>query len=353
MSVGENVVVPVREMHRLDETRLAAYLREHLEGFEDGMRLAQFEGGQSNPTYFIQAGGREYVLRKKPPGTLLPSAHNVAREYEVMTALDKAGFVAPKTYLMCRDESIVGTEFYVMEKVRGRVLRDVLLPELDPGERTALYNSFIDTLAAMHNVDFEAVGLGEFGKHGDYCARQIHRWSKQYVASKTDDIPEMDRLMAWLPENIPAEDATAAAVVHGDFRIENAIVHPTEPRIVAILDWELSTLGNPLSDLGYCCMGYRADIASTGSSLHDADWQALGIPDEAAFLARYCEKTGRDRVEHWNFYIAYSLFRVAAIIQGVYKRGLDGNSSNPRAIEFADHCRRRAAQGWAIANGEG
>lgn len=353
MSGGENVTIPVRDVHRLDEERLAAYLEDHLEGFERPMTLRQFEGGQSNPTYFLEAGGREYVLRKKPPGTLLPSAHNVAREYRVMTALNEAGFAAPRTYLMCEDESIAGTEFYVMEKVQGRVLRDVLLPEMAPAERTALYNSFIDTLAAMHSVDYRAAGLADFGKQGDYCARQIHRWSKQYLASKTDDIPAMDRLMAWLPENIPAEDATAAAVVHGDFRIENAIIHPDEPRIVAILDWELSTLGNPLSDLGYCCMGYRADIASSGSSLHSADWAALGIPDEQAFLARYCEKTGRDEIPHWNFYIAYSLFRVAAIIQGVYKRGIDGNSSNPTAVTYADHCRLRAEQGWAIANGEG
>jgi aminoglycoside phosphotransferase (APT) family kinase protein len=336
----------VRAAHRIDEAALQRYLANNLEGFTGDLTVRQFEGGQSNPTYLLADGaGHEWVMRKKPPGKLLPSAHAVDREYAVMKALAQTDVPVPQMALLCEDDSVVGTAFFVMEKVEGRVLTDVQLPSLKPAERRALYNDFIDTLAKLHTVDYRAVGLEAFGRPGSYYARQIGRWSKQYEGSRTDDIPAMDHLMRWLPANIPDDDETS--VVHGDFRVGNCIIHPTEPRIVAVLDWELSTLGQPLGDVAYCCMGYHGALGSVGS-LHGLDLKALGIPTEEEFLARYCEKTGRPGIENWTFYIVFALFRIAAIAQGVYKRGLDGIASSERATSFGDACRIRAELAWQM-----
>ena len=338
-------LVPVRAAHRFDEAALRRYLANHLEGFSGPLDVVQFEGGQSNPTYLLRDETRTYVMRKKPPGELLPSAHAVDREYRVMSALADTEVPVPETYLFCADESIIGTPFFVMERVPGRVLIDPLLPDLRPVDRRALYEHFVEVLAALHRVDHEAVGLGDFGRPGNYYARQISRWSKQYRASETERIEAMDRLIDWLPENIPESDESG--IVHGDYRLGNCIVHPSEPRIVSVLDWELSTLGHPLADLAYCCMGYRADTGHTGSFL-EIDFAATGIPTEDEFVGRYCRLTGRDEIEHWTFYVAFALFRMAAIVQGVYKRGLDGIASSERAVTFKDVCRLRADQAWSL-----
>ena len=335
----------VRPAHRFDEPALAAYLADHLDGFGGPMEVQQFEGGQSNPTFQLTAAGRDYVLRKKPPGDLLPSAHLVHREYRVIKALAESGVPVPEAYHLCRDPAIIGTDFFVMEKVEGRVLIDPSLQSFSRAERAALYDHFIEILAALHQVDYQAVGLGDFGRPGNFYARQIDRWTKQYVASKTDDLADMDKLMAWLPDNIPASDDSAIA--HGDYRISNCVLHPSEPRIVAVLDWELCTLGHPLADLSYCCMGYHGTI-SRGDTFVGIDFEATGIPTEQAFVARYCELTGRDGIDDWTFYIVFSLFRSAAIVQGVYKRGLDGNASSDQTDQFADSCRIRADWAWRL-----
>lgn len=338
-------LTPVRAAHWFDAAALGDYLAAKLPGFGDRMVVRQFEGGQSNPTYQLVAGGRRYVLRKKPPGKLLPSAHQVDREYRVMTALAETGVPVPRTHLLCTDEAIIGTPFFVMEMVAGRVLVDPLLPSLDAAERAKLYDHFVTVLAALHSVDFAAVGLGEFGRPGNYYTRQISRWSKQYAASKTESIPAMDGLMEWLPASIPASDETT--IVHGDYRLGNCIIHPSEPRIVAVLDWELSTLGHPLADVAYCCMGYHGAVGM-GDSFRGLDLTRLGIPSERAFLDRYCELAGRAEIADWRFYMAFSLFRSAAIIQGVYKRGLDGIASSERSGDFAGMCRVRADWAWAL-----
>ena len=340
MSAGSGVeLIAVREAHRFDEARLERYLSAHLDGFEPPLRVRQFEGGQSNPTFLIEAGGDAFVLRKKPPGQLLPSAHAVDREYRVMTGLRETAVPVPRTIHLCEDADVIGTPFVLMQNVPGRVLRDPLLPGLARAERRALYGHFIEVLAALHGVDPAAVGLATFGRPGNYYARQIARWSSQYQVSKTDDIPAMDDLMLWLLENVPAGDETA--IVHGDYRIENTIIHPSEPRIVAVLDWELSTLGHPLADVAFCCMGYHGSLG-TVESLAGNSFEATGIPSEAEFLELYCRHAGRDAIEDWRFYIVFALFRIAAIGQGVYKRGLDGIAASARATSFGDACRIRA-----------
>lgn len=336
----------VRDAHRFDESALADYLAQHLPGFAGGLAVRQFEGGQSNPTFLLAARDREVVLRKKPPGRLLRSAHQVEREYRVMTALARSGVPVPRTWLLCEDASVIGTPFFVMERVEGRVVLDPSLPGFSREERSALYDDFARVLAALHRVDPAAVGLGDFGRPGDYCARQVARWSQQYEASKTEDIPEMDALIAWLPAHLPASDESC--VVHGDYRIGNCILHPTQPRIAALVDWELSTLGHPLADLAYCCQAYRGET-TPGQTLVGFDLAELGIPDEQAFVARYCELTGRAGIESWNFYMVFVMFRSAAIVQGVYKRGLDGNASSARAGEFGALVRQRARDAWALA----
>jgi aminoglycoside phosphotransferase (APT) family kinase protein len=340
----------VREAHRFDEAVLADYLKEHLGDFSGKLRVRQFGYGQSNPTYFLtdEGTGRNYVLRKKPPGKLLPSAHAVDREYRIIEALGKTDVPVPEVHLLCQDETVVGTPFYVMTHVAGRIFRNPTVPEAaDAAERAAIFEAMLDTLTRIHLVDWEALGLADFGKPGNYMARQTGRWSKQYMASKTDDIESMNRLMAWLAENVPDDETTS--IVHGDFRLENMIVHPTEPRVIAVLDWELSTLGHPLADLAYSCMGYHLPAGENQRfGYMGIDFKKTGIPTEDAFVESYCRRTGRENIPDWTFYIAFSLFRIAAIVQGVYKRGLDGNASASDANTYGDMVKGLADVAWNL-----
>ena len=342
MSEYQNETIPVRAAHRLDTAKLLTYLAAHMDGIGDDITLHQFAVGQSNPTYMITTRGREFVLRKKPPGTLLPSAHAVDREYRVITALGGTEVPVPKTYLLCEDESVLGTAFFIMDKVPGRVLDDQFAPAFTPAERGAVYDHLLEVLAALHAVDYQAVGLGNFGRPGNYYTRQINRWTKQYVASQTEEIPAMDQLMQWLPDNIPVDDTTT--LVHGDYRLGNTIVHPSEPRISAVLDWELATCGHPLADLAYC---YVACYMGTGEVLE----LLPGLPNEDEFIGRYCALTNRGGIPDWTFYKVFQLFRLAAIVQGVYKRGLDGISSSATAVTYGYKCRNRAEAAWNTITG--
>lgn len=339
--------MPVVERQRFDPAALAEYLRGQIDGFSGAVVVEQFRGGQSNPTYLITAGHRRYVMRAKPApaAKLLPSAHAIEREYRVITALGRAGIPVPATYCLCEDESVIGRAFYIMEYVDGRVLWDQSLPGMTRDERGAHYAEMNRVIAALHGVDYRAVGLEGFGKPGDYLARQIGRWSKQYQASATEKIDAMDRLMRWLPEHIPAGDETA--VVHGDFRMDNLIFHPTEPRIVAILDWELSTLGHPIADFSYHCMSWRIPPAQF-RGLGGLDLAALGIPDESEYVSMYCRRTGRASIPHWDFYLAYNMFRLAAILQGIMKRALDGTAASQQALDAGKRARPLAEMGWRL-----
>jgi aminoglycoside phosphotransferase (APT) family kinase protein len=336
---------PVAEAHRVDERALESYLRENIPDFEGPLLVEQFKGGQSNPTFLLRAGSRTYVMRRKPPGKLLPSAHAVDREYRVITALAKTGVPVPKTYLLCTDEAIAGTMFYVMEHVEGRVLWDPLLPGMSPDERRAIFAEMNRVIATLHKVDYNAVGLGDYGKPGNYFARQIDRWSKQYQASETEPIQAMDRLIEWLPRNIPSNEATS--IVHGDYRLDNVIFHPTEPRILAVLDWELSTLGHPMADFAYHAMAWRLSPTEF-RGLRGADLAALGIPTEAEYLDMYLRNTGSSRPmrKDWEFYIVFNLFRAAAIFQGVMARAVAGNASSARAVETGKRARPTAEFAW-------
>jgi len=341
-------LTPVREPHRFDERALDIYLQNNLQGYRGPLTVQQFEGGQSNPTFLLTAaGGNKYVLRKKPPGKLLPSAHQVDREFRVMKALEKSDVPVPEMYLLCEDENIIGTTFFVMEHVRGRILEDITLPDMTPAERRAIYFDMARVLAALHSVDYIALGLENYGKPGNYFIRQIGRWSKQYVAAKTDEIPSMERLMEYLPANVPADDTSC--IVHGDYRMGNMLFHPTEPKVAALLDWELSTLGHPLGDLGYFCMIYHSGTVGRTSldGLTDPDG---GIPTEQEFLAEYCRLRGRCNIPNWNFYLAFSFFRLASILQGVYKRGIMGNASSTEAVERGRMARKIADLAWALLN---
>ncbi len=335
----------VREAHLFDVGRLADYLAAHVAGFEGPLAVRQFRGGQSNPTFLLTARDRQYVMRKKPPGKLLASAHQVDREYRVIRALADSGVPVPRTYLLCEDDSVIGSAFYVMDYVVGRIFRDPQLPGLAPVQRAAVYDSMNEVLARLHRMDYRAVGLADFGKPGNYFARQIGRWTKQYEAAKTDTIEPMEHLIAWLPQHVPPGDETC--IVHGDFRLENSIFHPTEPRMVALLDWELSTLGHPLADLAYNCMLYHLNSPTQGT-LVGIDHAASGIPSESEYVAAYCRRTGRAGVEHWDFYVAFALFRLAAIAQGVYKRGLDGNASSDQAMSYGAICGLLAHLAWEM-----
>jgi aminoglycoside phosphotransferase (APT) family kinase protein len=331
---------PVEDRHRIDVAALEKYLQLRVRGLE------QFKGGQSNPTYRITAAdGRRLVLRRKPPGKLLPSAHAVEREYRVIQALHAAGFPVARPHALCEDESVLGTAFYVMDFVDGRVLWDQSLPGMTKPERAAIWDELNRVISKLHLVDYRAVGLEGFGKPGNYIGRQILRWTKQYRASETDRIEAMDNLIAWLPQNIPPE--TGTAVVHGDFRLDNAIFHPAEPKILAVLDWELSTLGDPLADFAYHCMSWHiapgAFRGIAGLDLHD-----LGIPSEERYVAAYCKRTGRQGIDrsHWDFYLAYNLFRMAAILQGILKRVADGTAASAHARDAGMRARPMAELGW-------
>ncbi len=324
----------VRPAHRFDEDVLSDYLRQHIRGFEGKPSVRQFTYGQSNPTFLLSAGDRAYVLRKKPPGKLLPSAHAVDREYRMIKALKETDVPVAEPLLFCEDESIIGTPFYVMAHVEGRIFRDVTASEASgPEERAAIFDQMNDTMARIHTVDWEALGLADYGKPGNYMARQVSRWKRQYEASKTDDIEDMDVLIGWLEDHIPEDDSTS--IVHGDVRLENLVIHPTEPRVVAVLDWELSTLGHPLSDLAYNCMQYYVPAGEGKlSGYRGLDLNEWGIPEEADYVDAYCRRTGRDGIAEWRFFVAFGMFRLASIIQGVYKRGLDGIASSEQARSY-------------------
>ena len=334
---------PVEERHRIDVAALEKYL---------GFRIAeveQFKGGQSNPTYrFIAADGRRFVLRRKPPGKLLPSAHAVDREYRVISALSRVDFPVAKPLVLCEDENVIGTAFYVMDFVEGRVLWDQSLPGMGKAERGAIWDELNNVISRLHRVDYRAVGLESFGKPGNYIERQVARWTKQYQASETEPMEAMNNLIAWLPRNIPPE--TATTVVHGDFRLDNTIYHPGEPRILAALDWELSTLGDPLADFAYHCMSWHIPPGQfrgiAGLPLKD-----LGIPSEAEYIARYCKRTGRSGIDpaHWDFYMAYNLFRIAAILQGIRKRVVDGTAASAHAQDAGSRAKPMAELGWQVA----
>ena len=338
--------MPVREQHRFDAGRLESYLATAIPGFQGPLTVEQFKGGQSNPTYRLAAGGQRYVLRRKPPGKLLPSAHAVDREFKAIKALYGTGVPLPKPYLLCEDESIIGTAFYVMEFVEGRVLWDLTLPGMQPAERRAIYDAANAVQAALHLVDYNKVGLAEFGRPGNYFARQISRWTKQYKASETESVEAMDRLIAWLPEHIPPEGRTT--VVHGDYRLDNMIFHPSEPRVLAVLDWELCTLGDPIGDFSYTCMSWRLE-PSVFNGLAGLDLKALGIPTEAEYVAAYCKRTGRAEIPHWEFYMAYNMFRLAGILQGIMGRHKDGTASSEHAARMGAMARPVAEQGWRQA----
>ncbi|MFC1876832.1 phosphotransferase [Thermodesulfobacteriota bacterium] len=337
----------VREAHKLDMPALVSYLQDKMD-VSDKLKIQQFSFGQSNPTYLLTDRNKAYVLRKKPPGKLLPSAHAVEREYRILKVLGKTDVPVPRMVLLCEDASIIGTPFYVMEHVAGRIFREPTLPGVtDREERSAVFDAMNETLTRVHRVDWQAMGLGDYGKPGNYMARQVGKWSKQYTASKTDPIESMDCLMEWLPLNIPDDDSTT--IVHGDFRLENMIVHPTEPRVVAVLDWELSTLGHPLADLAYNCMSYYLpSLGGRTFGFADVDFEATGIPTQDAYIAVYCERTHRSNIPKWSFFMAFSMFRLAAIVQGVYRRGLDGNASAANAKTYGTYVQFLSDAGWDL-----
>jgi aminoglycoside phosphotransferase (APT) family kinase protein len=339
----------VRDNSRFDETRLDAWLRATLAGYRGPLSVKQFDGGQSNPTYLLQTPARKYVLRRKPPGVLLKSAHAVDREFRVLSALSSRGFPVPEPLVLCEDESVIGTMFYVMSHVEGRIFWDCAMPDLSRGERAAIFDSVNDTLARLHRFDPASVGLQDFGRPGNYFARQIKRWSQQYEATKTADIAEMDRLIAWLPTAMPPDDGVGR-IIHGDYSFHNVLIHPTEPRVVAVIDWELSTIGHPLGDLTYHMMEwYRPAGGDLRGTLKDRDLRGLGIPSFEEYAARYCERTGLALSGNWAFYRAYNLFRVAAIIQGVVHRLQNGNAASSNAAELEVRVRPLAQAGWQQA----
>ncbi len=318
--------------HRLDVDRLEAYVRERLEGFEGPLRVRQFVGGQSNPTYHLSDGRGEWVLRRKPPGRLVHSAHAVDREFRILSALAQVDFPSPKPRLYCADEGVIGTEFYVMDRIEGRILVDQTLPGWTADERRSLYASQIEILARLHALDPETIGLGDYGKPGNYFARQIHVWGKQYATADVPKSAAMERLIEWLPANVPDDPSTS--IVHGDYGLNNMVVHPSEPRIVAILDWELSTLGHPLADLTYHLSG-RLSPGGPFEGLTDARLALLGIPTREEYVRAYCERTGRrDGIAQLDFYLAFHLFRTAGIMFGIAGRAKAGTAAGGEASEL-------------------
>ena len=339
-------VKPVEERHRIDAGRLEDFLKKHLENFRGPLVIEQFKGGQSNPTYRVTAGGKRYALRRKPPGKLLPSAHAVDREFKVIQALWKVGFPVARPYVLCEDPEVIGTAFYLMDCMEGRVLWDQSLPGMQKAERRAIWEELNRVIALLHSVDYKAVGLENFGKAGSYIERQVGRWSKQYVASETQKIEAMDNMIAWLPKNIPATDETT--IVHGDYRLDNTVFHATEPKLIAVLDWELSTLGDPLADFSYHCMSWHIPPGKF-RGIEGLPLEELGIPTEREYVDLYFKRTGRKPVDPsvWDYYMAYNLFRIAAICQGIAKRVEEGTAASEHARDAGARARPLAELGWA------
>ncbi|WP_288254310.1 phosphotransferase [uncultured Hydrogenophaga sp.] len=349
---------PVSDQHAFDVAALERWLAPRLDGFAGPLTVEMFKGGQSNPTYKLITPQRAYVMRAKPGpvAKLLPSAHAIEREFRVMSALAGTGVPVAQMHVLCEDESVIGRAFYVMECVQGRVLWEQSLPGLSNPQRAAIYDEMNRVLAALHSVKPDAVGLADYGKPGNYFERQIGRWSKQYQASITQPIPEMDKLIEWLPKNIPAmaRDESLVSVVHGDYRLDNLMFHPSEPRILAVLDWELSTLGHPLADFSYHCMSWHIPPGMF-RGIQGLDLPSLGIPSEQDYIARYCERTGfatpAQLQADWSFYLAYNMFRLAAILQGIAKRVEAGTASSAQAVKSGAGARPLAEMAWRFANG--
>ena len=335
-------------VHSLDLVAVDRWLSANLSGYNGPPNIEPIFGGQSNPTYILRTPAAVYVLRKKPPGELHPSAHAIDREYRVMSALADTRVPVPRQLLYCDDRSIIGTEFVIMQYLAGRVFRDPRLPGLAPTERGAIYDSMNEVLSALHAVDFAALGLTDFGRPENYCARQTARWIKQYRASETHRIEAMEALIDWLPQHIPADDR--AALVHGDFRLENLIVDAEKPRVIGVVDWELSTIGHPFADLAHNCMLYHLPPSAFGGFV-GADLAELGIPGEREFLAAYAQRSHLADIPNWRFYMAFALFRLTAIMQGVYARALRGNAPSPDSLERGAKAALCAQSGWAVAAG--
>ncbi len=332
----------------IDVARLTGYLAEHLPEFSTPLTVRQFKGGQSNPTYLLTTPNRLYVLRKKPSGDLLPGAHMIEREYRVMAALEDTQVPVASVRVLCEDSSIIGTPFYVMDHLAGRIFRDPAVPDITPTERAAIYNTMVDTMAALHAVDWKAAGLESFGKPSGYLTRQVKLWIHQYEAAKTHEIKAMDELMAWLPAHIPANEITTIA--HGDFRLENLMFAPSAPKVLAVLDWELATLGHPYADLAYNCMIWHLPANTPNMpGLGGLDLAALGIPTEEVYVSRYCANAGIDHIPDYHFYLAFSFFRFASIAQGIFARFKAGNAAAPNAEEVGLLATPLAELGWKCA----
>jgi aminoglycoside phosphotransferase (APT) family kinase protein len=339
----------VRSSARFDVAALERWMEENVAGFRGPLQVEQFRGGQSNPTYKLIAPGRAFVLRRKPPGELLPGAHAVDREYRVLAGLARAQFPVPAVHGLCQDESVIGTAFYVMDMVEGRIFWDAHLPQVPRESRAACFGAMNATIARLHAIDPESVGLGDYGKPGNYFERQIGRWSKQYLGDvDAGRVAAMDRLVAWLPANIPASAGEDSRIIHGDFRCDNMIFHPTEPQVVAVLDWELSTLGHPLADFTYHLMMYRMPAGAT-TGLAGLDLPALGIPSERDYVAAYCRRTGREGLGDLDFYMAFNMFRLAAIVHGIKGRLARGTASSAHADRMAAGLEPLAELAWAQA----
>ena len=333
----------------IDLARLAPWLATHVEGFAGPVAVEKFTGGQSNPTYKLTAASGAYVLRRKPFGPVLPSAHAVDREYRLIAALHPTGFPVARPYALCEDDSVIGSAFYVMEMVEGRTFWDGSLPAV--ADRRPIYDALIDRLADLHAIDPEAVGLGDYGPPGNYFERQVGRWTKQYRAAQTDDLPQVEKLIAWLPATLPKQDRVS--IIHGDYRIDNIIYAAERPSVSAVLDWELSTLGDPLADFAYVAMNWAMPSGEKNASIGGLDLAALGIPTLDAITQRYCQRTGRDGIPDLDWYFAFNLFRLLGIVQGIKKRALDGNASSAKAAEMAKRVPMLAAASWGFARKAG
>jgi aminoglycoside phosphotransferase (APT) family kinase protein len=348
---GMAELIPVLPAHRFDEAALARYLSGRLPGFDGTLRIRQFQGGQSNPTFHLRTAGGDYVLRKKPPGKLLPRAHEVEREHRVMAALADTQVPVPRMRLLCLDQSVLGTPFFIMDHVPGRVFPDRVMREGTAAQRAAVYEDLAQVLAALHGVDWRAAGLEGFGRPDAYMQRQVALWTRQWQAARLEDMPAMDLLARWLPTHLPPDDVPAC-IAHGDYRLGNVLIHPTEPRVVAVLDWELATIGNPLADLGYFCLTYHVPAGPDArSGVAGEDLTDTGIPNQHAFVASYCRHAGREPPESLDAFVVFSMFRLASITAGVWRRGLEGNAADSRAgtAEYRERYRDMAETAWALA----